>query len=291
MPNLAGSKRPASTPSASPSKAASKRSRTKYDYGDDDDPDSSPEDIWSAEDADSASWDSEDDLLGDFMPKSTAHFMSISSDDDDGDVGDEIGYNVCCCKNLTFPELPSITAQPSPSTSTKCRCGATSVIGIPTSCACSEWGYACRAETCGCHGGLACRNPFNKIDVPSIFGPDPIALHDCFIAWMLELNDVQVEQINTKFLFELAVRNSHLIEDMTEYNEPYLEWRTKWEATPKSEQDIEVELQQEMNRMAFAKNEFSMDVFYSFCRQPGRWESANDTWHCRTCAHCLTWTE
>lgn len=43
MSASAGSKRLATTPVASPSKAASKRSRTQYDYGDDDDLEPSPQ--------------------------------------------------------------------------------------------------------------------------------------------------------------------------------------------------------------------------------------------------------
>lgn len=55
------SKRPATTPFASPSKAASKKSRTQYDYGDEDNAESVPEDRWSAEDADSMMLDDDDD--------------------------------------------------------------------------------------------------------------------------------------------------------------------------------------------------------------------------------------
>lgn len=101
MSDLAGSKRPASTPFASPSKAASKRSRTKYDYGDEDDTESSPEDQWSADDADSMSWDGEDDDFRSFMPSPSADFMSLSSDDD----GDAKGHNTYFRKRLTFPEV------------------------------------------------------------------------------------------------------------------------------------------------------------------------------------------
>ncbi|KAJ4423194.1 hypothetical protein N0V82_002188 [Gnomoniopsis sp. IMI 355080] len=274
MSEVTGSKRPASTPFASPSKAASKRSRTRYDYGDDDDTDSSPEDQWSAEDADSVLWDSEDDDLVNCMPSPSADFMSISSDDDGGDT------------------LASNTANPPPKSSTSCRCDATNAVKVPcTNCTCSEWGYACNTEICGCHGGPACHNPFNGIDVPSLFGSDPITLHECFIAWVLKQKGMQTEQINIKALFELAVRSSHLITEITEYDDPYLEWRTKWDALSKPEQEVEVGLRQEMNRMAFTKNDSSMTVFFSLCRQPGHWESANETWHCKTCGECMNWRE
>lgn len=48
MKTLAGSKRTAGTPFASPTKAtAAKRSRTQYDYYDEDDSESLPEEQWS----------------------------------------------------------------------------------------------------------------------------------------------------------------------------------------------------------------------------------------------------
>lgn len=60
MSSLAGSKRPAETPFASPTKAvaSTKRSRTHYDYYDEDDVESSPEEEeedWSGDDSDSSS--------------------------------------------------------------------------------------------------------------------------------------------------------------------------------------------------------------------------------------------
>lgn len=100
MSGLAGSKRSASTPFASPSKAASKRSRIKYDYGDDDGTESSQEDQWSAGDADSMSFDSEDDIR-DFMPSPLGDFMSTSSDDVDDYMGCEARYR----ENLRTTEV------------------------------------------------------------------------------------------------------------------------------------------------------------------------------------------
>lgn len=79
MSHLAGSKRPASPSFASPSKPASKRSRIKYDYGDDDDTEPSPEDQWGPEDIYSITSDSEDDDSRDVMPSPSDDFMSTSS--------------------------------------------------------------------------------------------------------------------------------------------------------------------------------------------------------------------
>lgn len=106
MSDFAGSKRPASTPFASPSKVASKRSRRKYDYGDEDDLYSSAEDQWSAGDADSLSWDSEGDDLDvrNFTPSPSADFMSISSDGGEG-----TGYSGCPRKEFIISEVSQTT--------------------------------------------------------------------------------------------------------------------------------------------------------------------------------------
>lgn len=127
--------------------------------------------------------------------------------------------------------------------------------------------------------------------MPSIFGPGPIHLRECFVTWLLKQEDVQIERINTRFLFELAFRKSHIIKVIAEDHGPYMEWRTKWDAIPRPEQDDEVALQQEMNRMAFTKTDFPMNVFFSLCRQPGRWESVNETWHCQKRGSCVYATE
>ncbi|CAN8098387.1 unnamed protein product [Discula destructiva] len=81
MSATAGSKRPATTPFASPSKAASKKSRTQYDYGDEDDMEASPDDQWSAADTDSMMWDDEDENAEIDMTRTSGESASISSDD------------------------------------------------------------------------------------------------------------------------------------------------------------------------------------------------------------------
>lgn len=125
----------------------------------------------------------------------------------------------------------------------------------------------------------------------SIFGPDPVTLHECFVTWVLKQKEIPTKQITTRFLFDLALWYSSCIKDIADYDEPYLEWRTKWDALPKPEQDTSIDLQQEMNRMAYTKHDLSMNVFFSFCRQPEHWESTNDTWHCRICGECRDWRE
>lgn len=304
MSDFTGSKRPASTPFASPSKVASKRSRTKYDYGDEDDLYSSAEDQWSAGDADSLSWDSEVDDIRNFMPSPSADFMSISSDDGDdrgcrgfprkklivSEVSQPYTFMKYNIRKLKFGQVTSNTAHTTPTESTKCGCDDADAVEQPCiNCVCTTLGYSCKPETCGCQGAAACQNPFNKIDVPSIFGPEPVVLHQCFITWMQKQKDLRPEQINQELLFNLAVRNAHRIKDITDYYEPYVEWRTKWNALSEHEQDHNVGLQQQMNRMAFTKDYVSMNVFFSLCRQPGQWEGEDDVWHCKIGGECMEW--
>lgn len=89
----AGSKRAAPTPFASPSKAASKRSRTHYDYGDEDDVESLPEDQWSPGDADSMSLDDgeDGDEIPETRPRPCGEFTSASSE-----AGSEDGTGFMC---------------------------------------------------------------------------------------------------------------------------------------------------------------------------------------------------
>lgn len=89
MSLLAGSKRPAGTPVASPSKpsAKAKRSRTQYDYYDEDEAENLLEDQWSDEDMmDSSSimsLDGEDDGEIERLLAGPGRHTSPSSDDDD----------------------------------------------------------------------------------------------------------------------------------------------------------------------------------------------------------------
>lgn len=116
-----------------------------------------------------------------------------------------------------------------------------------------------------------------------------MALHECFITWVQKQKDVRPEQIDLEFLFDMAVRNVHRIKDITDYSKPYEEWRTKWNALSEHEQDLNVGLQQQMNRMAFTKEYVSMNVFFSLCRQPGQWEGEDDIWHCKIGGECMDW--
>lgn len=181
---------------------------------------------------------------------------------------------------------------PPPAASTNCRCGASNAKKKAcTKCACSKWGYACKPETCGCHGGPSCHNPFNKLDLPAIFGPEPVVLHECFIAWVLSQKEVRVEQITAKYLFDLAFKGScQIAVAYSHFCDPYLEWRAKWDALSQPEQDEAAELHQELNRLAFTTHRLDINLFFSFCRGK-HWEDADCTWHCTICGECGDWRD
>lgn len=185
-----------------------------------------------------------------------------------------------------------------PVASTKCRCGSNLKKKACVNCACSKLGYACKTDTCGCHGGLLCQNPFNKLDVVSIFGPDPVTLHECFIGWVLRQKKVRPEQLTSKFMVDIALQGAHyqikehFMEDS--HFKPYTEWRAKWDALSKSDQEKRSDLHQEMNRLAFTKHDV-LEIFFSFCRglsyspDDGQWEHNDHTWHCHVCGECKEW--
>lgn len=119
MPSLAGTKRPAETPVASPNKATAftKRCRTHYDYYDDEDGEESEEEQWSGDewsddssvmdldDADEANGEvlSPDDLGDDdFEEKAAQQFIGVSAP--------ERNYPSCAGK-LTMISLTEMMAQ------------------------------------------------------------------------------------------------------------------------------------------------------------------------------------
>lgn len=154
---------------------------------------------------------------------------------------------------------------------------------------CSKWGYRCRPEACGCHGGPSCHNPFNKIDLPAIFGPEPVVLTECFIAWVLKQKEVRPEQVTAGFLFGTAFLEAHELDYLD--CDAYVEWRAKWDAASEQSDEDETrkKLQQEMNRLAYSKND-EMMMYFSFCRGDV-WVQEDCTWHCRICGECNDWRE
>lgn len=159
---------------------------------------------------------------------------------------------------------------------------------------CSKWGYRCRPEACGCHGGPSCHNPFNKIDLPAIFGPEPVVLTECFIAWVLKQKEVRPEQVTAGFLFGTAFLEAHELDYLSDVIDcdAYVEWRAKWDAASEQSDEDETrkKLQQEMNRLAFSKNNGGMMMYFSFCCGDV-WVQEDCTWHCRICGECNDWRE
>lgn len=129
--------------------------------------------------------------------------------------------------------------------------------------------------------------------MPAIFGPEPVTLHPCFISWILKQKKMRGDQLTARYFFDLAVADAGLMGDVDEVsNEIYQAWRARWDALPVPEQDgpCGVELQQELNRVAFTVHEVINNAFFSFCRD-NQWESSEQTWHCRVCHECQDWRE
>ncbi|KKY35710.1 hypothetical protein UCDDA912_g04318 [Diaporthe ampelina] len=262
MKTLAGSKRTAGTPFASPTKAAAsaKRSRTQYDYYDEEDSKSPAEDQWSP-DMDSGSdmsldEDEERDSLGD---KYTAGLRGPRSD-----------------RDLLDTEAADIHKEPihlPPAASVPCGRGSTNTktkgcIG----CDCSKWGKQCNASGCGCQGGAACRNPFRKLDLSALFGQEPVALHPCFTTWVAKQTKAKLERTNTQSLFDLVLESAFMLDEYQDnVTEPYLEWRTRWDTLTAAERDsgaAGLALKQELLRWGLTSRNLQ-SIYFSFCRKDG----------------------
>lgn len=216
---------------------------------------------------------------------------------------------------------------PPPASSTSCRCGAANARKQAcVLCACSKWGYRCRPDLCGCHGGASCHNPFNHVDMPALFGPAPVVLHGCFVGWVRRkrgqkrhaaaaaanrtltgggderpLGFDQHHLITAQHLFDLALAGVEAeggfecLDD--DADERYRAWRVRWDALPADERRDGgsargLALQQELNRMAFTRGDWpDHEVFYSFCRPWPHWESTAHMSHCDECGECMDWRE
>lgn len=220
---------------------------------------------------------------------------------------------------------------PPPASSTHCRCGAANARKKACAgCACSRRGYRCTPDRCGCHGGPACHNPFNHLDLPALFGPGPggpaaVVLHGCFVGWVLRRRGTSSGRgsraanphqhlshhdrdrpLTAGHLFNLALAGADDARGGVLDEEPaYRAWRARWDALPADEQPQQrrggpasaspasarcLALQQELNRMAFTRSH-DKDVFYSFCRPRPHWQSAEQTSHCDACGECMDWRE
>lgn len=286
MSNLSGAKRTAGTAFASPSKletaATSKRARTYYDYYDEEDVESSPEEQWSDDDLDSDS--------------------RMSLDDDEWLALQK----PVSLKYREDAPITEVDVSPPPASTTQCRCSATSLARTARACAdcdCSRWGYGCQAARCGCQGGPPCDNPFNKLDVQAVFGAAPARLHPCFVSWMRKQEMVRPELVTTRYLFDMVAEDAARVE--ARYGrwkgQPYRDWRARWDQLPAAEQEQRgtggggggggsgLALQQELVRMAFTTTGSDRGTFFSFCCPGDNWQDSDDTWHCAICGVCMDW--
>lgn len=160
-------------------------------------------------------------------------------------------------------------------------------------CVCSKWGYTCKPEFCGCHGGASCNNPFNKLDIPALFGPDPVPLRPCFITWVQARKGSGLENISRQLLFNLSRRGVKELVDVSD-EDSFRNWSAKWNSLSPEEQTGEkgVLLQQTLNRLAFTETrEYTCrDFSFSFCRG-NQWQDCDHTSHCRVCGDCMDWRE
>ncbi|POS75278.1 hypothetical protein DHEL01_v206335 [Diaporthe helianthi] len=263
MGALAGSKRKPGTPVASPTKAtaSTKRSRTQYDYCDEKDSESLPEDQWSSDDADS--WSD----------------MSVDEDEDQtcqpdspsgrkvADIQKELG------RGMTTPKIEACTG-----------------------CSCSRSGKQCNASTCSCQGGDACHNPLKKLDLAALFGQDAhaVELHPCFMTWITKQPKAKLERAtSTRSLFDMVLDAIVMLDEYkSNATEPYAEWRTKWDGLTVSERDSSdagLALKQELLRWGLTLRQ-SQSVYFSFCRRNG-WMETDHDWHCDRCGGCRQWRE
>ncbi|KAH8776328.1 hypothetical protein F5883DRAFT_711172 [Diaporthe sp. PMI_573] len=260
MKPLAGSKRKTGTPVASPTKAAAstKRSRTQYDYCDEEDSESSPEYQWSADDSDSGSE------------------MSVDGDEDQIHQPDSPSD-----KYASGPRGPR-PLQDSRDTEEPVRLPHTASLpygrGLTNTktegcagCACSRFGKQCNPSTCSCQGGAVCRNPLKKLDLGAIFGQDVVVLHPCFMTWLAKQPKAKLERTSTQSLFEVVLEAIVMLDEYHHnMTEPYLEWRTKWDGLTALERDDGAGhiLKQELLRWGLTSRD-CQSVYYSFCRKTG----------------------
>ncbi|KAG8170299.1 hypothetical protein KVR01_001044 [Diaporthe batatas] len=278
MGTLAGSKRKPGTPLASPSKAAAstKRSRTQYDYCDEEDSESFPEDRWSADDTDS--WSD----------------MSVDEDEDQICQPDRAGDKSATGRSQQDSWTTQEPGCMSLAASMPCGSGLTKskTEGCP-GCSCSRVGRQCNTSNCRCEAGPTCHNPLNKLDLAAIFGKDGFDLHPCFTTWITEQSNAGLEWTSTRFLFDIVFEAIIMLDEYkSNATEPYLEWRAKWDSLTASEQDSSdagLALKQELLRWGLTCRD-SQSVYFSFCRKNG-WVETDHEWHCDRCGGCRQWKE
>lgn len=155
-------------------------------------------------------------------------------------------------------------------------------------CACSKSGKQCDASSCRCQGGKACKNPLKDLDLVAIFGQGPVALHPCFMTWIVRQSNAELERVNTQSLFDVLFEDTWMFDSQHHrLNEPYLEWKTKWNRLRASEAngDPGLVLKQELLRWGLTARD-PQSLYFSFCREEG-WVQTEYEWHCRICGDCM----
>lgn len=307
MKSLAGSKRKTGATFASPTKAAAstKRSRTQYDYYDEEDSESLPEYRWSADDTDSGSEMSVDE---DEHPNrqidspSDKHAASLrGSRSYESSWNTEVPPTVKSTKFIfiSLRQAANIQKQPvhvPPIGSISYGRGLTSTRAKTegcVGCACSRLGRQCKAASCGCQGGAACHNPLKKLDFGALFGQDAVVLHPCFMTWIAKQPKAKLERTSMQSLFNLIFKTISMLKEYDDnVNEPYFEWKAKWDRLTLSERDSDagLVLKQELLRWGLTSRN-CQSVYYSFCRKFVGWVETDHEWHCRICGECMEWRE
>lgn len=155
-------------------------------------------------------------------------------------------------------------------------------------CACSRAGKQCNASSCRCKGGAACKNPLKDLDLVAIFGQGPVALHPCFMTWIVRQTKANLERFNVQSLFDVLFEDTWMLDSQhSRLNEPYLEWKTKWNSLRASEASggAGLVLKQELLRWGLTARNLQ-SIYFSFCREDG-WVQTEDEWHCRICGECM----
>lgn len=158
-------------------------------------------------------------------------------------------------------------------------------------CACIKSGKQCDASSCRCKGGKTCKNPLKNLDLVALFGQDPVAVHPCFTTWVSRQNKATLERTNVHSLFNVLFEEDNYffwLDSFHPYaNEPYLEWRAKWDRLCASERDgaAGLALKQELLRWGLTVRDLQ-SIYFSFCREDG-WVWTESEWHCRVCGECM----
>lgn len=281
MSPLAGTKRPAESPVASPTKAAAytKRSRTHYDYFDEED----AEDMqWSGDD-----WSDDSSVMDlDDADEIEDNQERLSPDDlGDDDLDDKAGRS--WSKHVRRLVGCSKKARQDTDAREQVETDDAALEGIPVS--------RCRCKSSSCRDPSLCGDPLDDLDTEAVFGPGEVTLHPCFIHHLAHNEAIVPAWLTTQDLFELVYDSTCLVPGQD--TGVIAEWHAKWTVLSKRNKEEEpgIALQRELLRLALTCTPGN-DMFYSFCfhdecnvvheDSDGPWRATAATGHCRTCGRC-----